>query len=267
MKKFTRLRRKATRLGAAVVLNGRRPGTAPVVVCAGDSITRGAVSSNYVCLLRERFAGRSAEFVNSGVNGDLAWNLLERLDQIIACRPDVVTLLVGTNDVNATLTSGNTSFYRWSKRLPQAPTQDWYTDCIDAILRRLTAETSARIAVLDIPMLGESLGSDTNRRIEAYNCALRVVAAAHGVPCLPLHERLRGLLPPGHRPPPYSGHLAQMLTALLGRPLRLVFSHGISAGRGLAVLTDHMHLSDRGGKVVADLIDEFVMSIDKPESP
>ena len=258
LKGCNRLRRKAT-----------RPGATRVVVCAGDSITRGTVGSNYVRLLQQRFARRGVEFVNSGVNGDLAWNLLQRLDQIIACRPDVVTLLVGTNDVNATLTGGNVNFYRWSKRLPQAPTPDWYTDCIDAILRRLTAETSASIAVLDIPMLGEDLGSDANRRVEAYNSALRAVAATHGVPCLPLHERLRGLLPPGHRPPPYSGRLVQMLIALLGRPLRLGFSRsrGTSAGRGLAVLTDHMHLSDRGAEVVAELIDEFVLSSDKAQSP
>jgi lysophospholipase L1-like esterase len=230
------------------------------VVCAGDSITRGAVSSNYVRLLQERFPQRGIEFINAGVNGDLAWNVLERLDQIIACRPDVVTLLVGTNDVNATLRSGNRAFYRFSKRLPQAPAQDWYSECIDAILKRLTAETSASVAALDIPMLGENLGSDANHRIEAYNSALREVAAIHGVPCLPLHERLRALLPPGHRPPPYSGHLAQMLTARLSHALPLRFSQGISTGRGLVLLTDHIHLSDRGAEVVAELVGEFVMS-------
>ena len=246
--------------GGRVSLDGPRSGTTQVVVCAGDSITRGTVSSNYVRLLQERFAARGVEFINSGVNGDLAWNVLQRLDQIIACRPDVVTLLVGSNDVNGTLRGGNRAFYRFSKRLPQAPTQDWYSECIDAILKRLTAETSASVAALDIPMLGENLGSDVNRRVEAYNSALRAVAASYGVPCLPLHERLRALLPPGHRPPQYSGHLVQMLSARLSQALPLRFSQGISRGRRLAVLTDHMHLSDRGAEVVAALIGEFVMS-------
>lgn len=53
------------------------------------------------------------------------------------------------------------------------PTLDWYTECVDGILTRLESQASARIAVLDIPMIGEDLTSDMNRRVDSYNQALR----------------------------------------------------------------------------------------------
>ena len=33
-----------------------------------------------------------------GMNGDLAWNVNERIDKIIKCDPDLVFLLIGSND-------------------------------------------------------------------------------------------------------------------------------------------------------------------------
>ncbi|MFV8052550.1 SGNH/GDSL hydrolase family protein [Mycobacterium sp. 48b] len=71
------------------------------IVCAGDSITRGKLSADYIAMLRQRPVGERAEFVRAGVNGDLAHNLLQRLDTVIAADPDVVTVLIGTNDARA----------------------------------------------------------------------------------------------------------------------------------------------------------------------
>ncbi|WP_370452772.1 hypothetical protein [Kribbella sp. VKM Ac-2568] len=44
---------------------------------------------------------------NYGVNGDLAYNALQRVHQIIDNRPDVVTVHVGANDANASLSNKN----------------------------------------------------------------------------------------------------------------------------------------------------------------
>lgn len=51
-------------------------------------------------------------------------------------------------------------------------------------------------------MIGEDLSSDINRRVDTYNQALRQVAAAHAVQCLPVHDTLASLLPAAHDPPP-----------------------------------------------------------------
>lgn len=49
------------------------------------------------------------------------------------------------------------------------------------------------------------------RRMDAYNQALRRVAAAHAVECLPLQDRLASLLPKEHHPPPYTGRVGLMI--------------------------------------------------------
>jgi lysophospholipase L1-like esterase len=234
---------------------GRRAGTDQVVVCVGDSITCGAVSANYVQRLH---VPHEVQVVNAGVNGDLAWNVLQRLDGIIECRPDVVTLLVGTNDVNASLSARNTAFYRRYKRLTQVPTLHWYGECIDAILSQLREHTSARIVVLDIPMIGEDLDSPVNHRVNEYNARLSDIAAAHDAVILPLHDTLAAMLAPDHRPPPYTGRLSEIIWARVPQLLRFGTTRDRSVGRGLAVLSDHIHLSGAAADHAARLITEFL---------
>jgi acyl-CoA thioesterase I len=229
-----------------------------VVVCAGDSITQGRGSGDYVGMLESSLAPSAFRVLNAGVGGDLAWNVLQRLDRIIVEQPDAVVILVGTNDVNATFSPMLGAYLRRTKRLPREPTIEWYAECVDQILSRLQAETSARIAVLDIPMIGEDLASVMNGRVDAYNQALRRVADNHGVPCLPLHDRLAALLPADHRPPPYLGKPSIVAGAVLGHFVLRRSWNDVSARNGLAVLTDHVHLSDRGAAVVAELVEQFL---------
>jgi len=68
-------------------------------VCLGASIVRDRVSVDFVEILRRRHPG--FEFVNAGVNSNVAYELMHRLDPVIACRPAGVVILVGTNDVEA----------------------------------------------------------------------------------------------------------------------------------------------------------------------
>ena len=239
---------------AAFLKHGRAPGTRTLVVCAGDSITHGVMSANYVDLLRDHQDGDGCEFVNAGINGNLAWNVLQRLDGVVACRPDAVTLLVGTNDVLGTLGPSWETTYRRQQGIRRTPSLAWYRESVDAILGRLRAETDARIAVLDLPPLGEDLESEINDRVREYNEALREVAAAAGVPVLPLHERLVALLPAGHRPPPFAGRRDLMGSSLVRRLVLGRSWDRIAREHGLILLTDDVHLDDRAAAVVADLI-------------
>jgi hypothetical protein len=115
-----------------------------------------------VALLRDRLAGQRVEVLRFGVHGNLAWNVLQRLDAVLARKPDVVTVLICTNDVNATQSQTWQSRYRKEQHLPQAASLPWYRESVAAILERVRAESDARIIVLDIPILGEDLGSRLN---------------------------------------------------------------------------------------------------------
>jgi lysophospholipase L1-like esterase len=243
---------------AAFLRTGRRPQATRLVVCAGDSNTRGRSSANWVDILQRRFTPAGYQFVNAGIDGGLAWNVLQRIGDVVRCQPDTVTLQAGTNDVNATYSAFWEKTYRRQQRIPQTPTLGWYTECADEILTRLQSETSARIAVLDIPMIGEDLTSDINRRVDTYNQALRQVTAEHAVECLPLHDRLAALLPAVHNPPPYTGRVGTMIRASLSHNLLHRPWDRISAANGLAVLTDHVHLNDRAAALTAELVADFI---------
>jgi len=242
---------------AAHLSSGRDPSTGTLVLCAGDSITRGDVSADWVGSLQSRYADRDHQFINAGTNGHLAWNVLKRMDEIVRCAPDVVTLLVGSNDVQAAYSSAGSKIAKRAG-IPQAPTLDWYRECIDAILGRLTSETDARIALSEIPMLGENRGSDINQHVDTYNAAIHEMANDRGLACLPIHRRLVELLPEGHTPPPYEGKTGPIIKATLSHRLLRRSWDAVSARNGLVLLTDQIHLNDRAATVVADSVAEFL---------
>mgnify|MGYP000971961199 CR=1 FL=1 len=239
---------------SAFGVDGRRAGVRTVVACVGDSITLGQVSSNYVNRLKQRWEPRGFQFINAGVNGDLAYNVASRLDAVIACQPDVVTMLVGGNDVNAQFDDTWRARYRKDQRLPVDPTIERYAEHVELILRRLRAETDATVVVLEIAPLGEDLTSRMNGLVDRYNVALRELAARHDVRCLPLHDRLVELLPAGHTPPPYNGDVRAIMKAAASHLLLRRSWDSISTRNGLALLTDYIHFNDRAAGVVADLI-------------
>jgi len=216
------------------------------------------MSANYVALLEARFGAQGYQFVNAGINGNLAWSVLRRLDQVIACRPDMVTLLVGANDVIGAVDQRWEATYRRQQRIPRSPTLDWYVECVEAILTRLQSDTRARIALLDLPMLGEDLGSDLNQRVNAHNTALAQLAAAYTVAYLPVHDRLAALLPADHRPPPFRANATAMIGGWLKHVLLRRSWSEIGRRNGLAVLIDNVHLAEPGAQIIANLVSGFL---------
>ncbi len=213
--------------------------------------------------LRDAAAGPLAgtQRLDAGVRTrqQLAYNIAQRLNDVVGAQdPYVVTLLVGTNDVNAQFDAKWKARYRKQRSLPVDPTRPVVRRADRcAILTRL-AETEARLAVLDLPPLGEDLGSRMNRLVDEYNATLREVAAGHGVPVLPLHERLVALLPADARPPQYRGDIWLVFRSMLRHAVLRQSWDAISARNGLELLTDNLHLNDRSADVVADLISEFL---------
>jgi lysophospholipase L1-like esterase len=110
---------------------GRRPLAS--LSAPGTASPRGRSSANWVNVLQQRLAPGGYQFVNAGIDGGLAWNVLQRIDDIIRCQPDIVTLQAGTNDVNATYGVRQEKTYRRQQHIPHTPTLDWYVECVDGI--------------------------------------------------------------------------------------------------------------------------------------
>ncbi len=84
-----------------------------LVVFVGDSITQGKIGASYTEMVSENLSNRNCEFVNNaGINGDVSWNVTQRLDEIIELQPDILTLMIGTNDAMGSLSLEDATLYR-----------------------------------------------------------------------------------------------------------------------------------------------------------
>ncbi len=233
----------------------------PVAVCAGDSITHGRVSVNYVDILSRRPSIKGYCFVNAGINSELAYNLRLRLDDIIRCDPAVITILIGTNDANASLNKKAARRAVSEMNLPRKPDRAWFRENLAALCSRLKSGTKARIALLSIPPIGEEPGSESFLRATEYSRIIREVAAEQKVDYLPLNETMsRGIQ--GRNVMPelrYEGDTEMPLYLVLARHylLRQSFDE-ISEGYRFLYLTDFLHLNTRGATAMADLIEEYI---------
>jgi acyl-CoA thioesterase I len=234
-----------------------------LAVCAGDSITRGAASVDFVSMLVARLP--DWDFVNAGVNAELAFNLAQRMAEIVALDPDAVTILIGTNDVNATFGFQAAMGYMAAKRLPERPSAHFFRENLVGIVRTLKRDTRARIALFSIPPIGEEPGHYAYLRTEEYALIIKSVAKEEGVDYLPLRERLcsylEGLPRSTERPLGFRGIRAAQLRA--GRMQRYLGKSldEVSASNRFHILVDGIHLNTHGASMAADLAEPFLRSL------
>ncbi len=230
-----------------------------VVVIFGDSITQGTVSFNYVNLLQARLGAQGYHFVNAGNNGDLAYDLLQRIDEVVACQPDFIAVLVGANDAHASSTPQKAQEYIKRNNLPQTPTLSWFKENLTAIVTRLQTDLDAEIVLLSIGPYGENLSSPENQKWQPFSAAIKSIAAEKEVAYLPLHETMCAFLDgkgPKKEYTPDDGQVDKMMgrVLVLQRPLQRKSYNQIGKENGFDLLSDGLHFNETAGKMVADLI-------------
>jgi lysophospholipase L1-like esterase len=235
------------------------------VACLGSSSTAGKGQAfDWVGELSRRRRNRSVRFRNFGVGGDLAFNALERVPDVVASRPDKIVVWVGGNDVLALASPKVKRFLRFWKRLPQEPSPAWFRENIRAIAERLRADSRAKIALCSLPPIGEDPASshpvqrELNRFIGECNAIIADAARELALSYLPLNEAIHAEI--GVSPSkaftsfallPYYRHAFRVL--VLGRSL-----DSVAVANGWRLHTDGIHLNRRGGLIVADLVQEFI---------
>lgn len=237
------------------------PGTRRLV-CCGDSLTHGNMSADYVAPLAAELAPRAVEVFNAGINADLTETLLARLDDVVAAQPDFATVLIGTNDVNASLGPGQLQHYRRLGKLrgPALPSAEAYRATLTAVVRRLRRETPARVALLSLPPLSEDLTHEANQRADAYSQIIKEVAAQEGAEYLPLREQLVAELRARPSQPRIRFEQTTQLVrlAVVQRYALRQSWDAIARGHGCRFLTDNLHLNSAAAAVVTQLIAEWV---------
>ena len=233
-----------------------------IVVCLGASMVRGQVSYNFVNLLDQRMTEDGFQFINAGVAGDQAYNVLMRLDSVIDYQPDFVIILVGTNDVTATLSPTLARISRFTRRFPQPPSAEFYKYNMLRIINTLKERTSAKIALVSLPVLGEDLESIPNQRIKDYNALLKDIADEKQVGYLPVYELQEEYLREvqrGSGRPYESGGMLSIKAVARHYLLRQSFDE-ISRKHHFLLVTDGIHMNSRGATFIADEIEAFLRS-------
>jgi len=240
--------------------NALRDGKKKVVVCIGDSITHGTSSCNYVDILAHRLGDGGFEFVNAGINSELAYNVLQRLDEIVKCDPDFVTILIGTNDSNKSRTEADAKKAIRQMRLPQRPTAGWYRSNLLEICKKLKEHTRARICILSIPIITEDVNHPAFKHSIQFIDIIRDVANKESLTYLPLRERMEAFI--GENPSS-THYLFENRPSLVKKSFAWHFFlkrswNDIGESNGFNLLTDFVHLNCLGAEMVADLIGSFI---------
>lgn len=235
-------------------------GTGRLVACIGDSNTHGNSGFNYVNWLKSNLESRGLEFCNAGYNSDLAWNVLQRLNPVITLNPDYIIILVGTNDVIASLSRESAESYVQNKNLPQQPNSVFFIDSYREIIDRIRETCDARIAMVSIPVIGENPGSVANQKASAYNSLLKDLAYEYGLDFLPVFdEQITYLRKQGVDPRKGTAEESFPITrAMMMRYILGISWDKISSVQGLYLTTDKLHMNSTGGKMIASRIEHFL---------
>jgi lysophospholipase L1-like esterase len=231
------------------------------VLCLGDSLTHGNVSANYVDLLNRRLDSESVRLVNGGINGNMVHDVAARLDALLAetGNPDVVILLIGTNDANATLDSTVAERALAHPDLGRVPDEAYYRSALEELVRRISGSTGAIVILVSIPPIGENPGSPEWTRSLEFAEAGREVADATESRYVPFAEELSARImsdpPPSDDLPSHSNWYRGMVEALIRRHFFDSDFNSIGSRNGYRYHSDQLHLNEEGALVLADLLE------------
>lgn len=230
------------------------------IICLGDSITRGQFSYNWVKDLSIAF--RDYSFINEGMNGALAYNRLKRVEGIQKHKPDVVFILLGTNDILSITSKTNTRRYMRNARLPEVPTKDWFVKNLETIISAIQP-TNTKIALITIPLLGEEIGHFANKLVREYNQAIISLQEKYSCDLIDLHSSMVDYLEenPPKKPIPFDLSLNLIFKAILKRIFFFYSWNRISRSFGLTLTTDTIHLNDTSGQMLAELTREYIRAL------
>jgi lysophospholipase L1-like esterase len=228
-----------------------------VIACLGASDTKGEISYDWVADLQSRPENASRRFINLGVGGDPSCSALRHLPRVVQCRPDKVIVLIGGNDMAAEFSPVYRRCLVLWKRLPQAPSLPRFEENMRRIVTSLKRETSARIGLSSLPVLGEDPGSELNALAGKYNAVIQRIAREERVDYLPCYERMMEHIvrAPGGSP---TSVIAPMCRAAFRVFILRQSLDEAGKAEGWQFHINGYHLNSRSGKILADLVQEFV---------
>ena len=247
---------------AVEFLESDRPKEGRIIVCIGDSLTHGNIGVCWVDSLRQEFT--NDKFLNEGINGEVTWQVHQRLEPILACKPDIVTIMIGSNDVMASFDKNSGERYKNNNKLPEIPTFERYKELLPELIDRL--KTVPKIAICTLPPVGEYKDSSINNHINKFNEFIRLTAFDKNITLLPVSDLIWTEL--DNRTYPLKNDYDPNIFPIIRRIFGGIFHHyifkkswhSISKSKGQWVLFDQVHLNERGAGVVFNLVRKYISS-------
>jgi lysophospholipase L1-like esterase len=190
------------------------------------------------------------------------------LDRVIALQPDRVIVLIGTNDIMASVFPNFRRFVRVWKRLSDEPSPARFEENLYFIVRKLRRGANPRIGLSSLAPLGEDphsrdpVQARLNDLITTYNGILADIASHEDTDYIPFNECFQAQLvrAPTRKAfthfaigPLYRDYVFREMI------LRKSFDE-ISRMNGWHFHIDGIHLNSKGGRILVEAVQQFLNS-------
>jgi lysophospholipase L1-like esterase len=238
------------------------------VVCLGSSTTASRGTYKWIDELEKRPQNKRFRFVNLGVGGDLSFNTIGLLDRVIASQPDRVIILIGTNDIMASVFPNFRRFVRVWKRLSEEPSSAQFEENLYFIVRKLQRGANPRIGLSSLAPLGEDPDSSDpiqarlNDLITTYNDIIANIASNERTDYIPFNESFQRELARARTSKAFT-HFAfrSFYRDYVFREMILRRSFDeIARMNGWEFHIDGIHLNSKGGRILVEVVQQFLNS-------
>ena len=235
-------------------------GKGRVVACIGDSLTQGNLGVSWVDMLRKEFP--QDVFLNEGINGELTCQVIKRIEPILQCKPEVVILMIGSNDVMGSFDKASGNRYMIRNNLSELPTFSNYKKLLPELIDYLS--DVARVAICTLPPIGEYPDSEINIYIEKFNDFIKSMAKKKNLSVLNVTDAMWDELDKRNYPVinDYNPHISLIARRMLGGCIQhYIFKKPwdrVGRSKGQWLLFDQIHLGERGARVMYELTKKFI---------
>lgn len=229
-----------------------------VVLCYGDSITKGIPGVSYLS-----FVDKKWKLKNYGLGGDTLIGLRNRVSMDMnnpGC--DSYIIQIGTNDILLPYLLNHS--VRWKDRVGvvikrgsiPCENEHRFKEEYERLICELRKQ-GKKVKVISIPCIGEDLNSELNLKVDARNLILKSLTDEYGIDYIDFNSWQKKALADKNyvdsffiSKNPFDVVLDSLITSFF--PV----SDYISRKRGLYITIDGCHLNKIGAKGLAGLVEE-----------
>ena len=240
-------------------LKNKRDDGKEIVVLIGDSLTHGNVQPSWVNSMRKKM-GADFEFINAGINGETTNDVLNRINEILTCDPNIATLLIGNNNLMG-------SFERNERNYKKSKQVEWSINGFENEYRMIVKkliENNITLAVSSLMSYGEEIGSDEFERTREYSIIIKKIADEFNLYYIPLFEEVeKYLIEKGENtnlPKIENDGLIMLQNFMIKKILLKQSWDKISTDSRFKVTLDHIHFNNYSANLMESMVSEFIKS-------